>query len=1050
MGNVRSLAMWVFGSFVMATMGAEDVVIGPDSNFSAVVGSSHAKMERTGKSLVFTDIAYDMQIACRTPPIDPMQMVAFEFRYRATPTPRNSGGELFYAVPGSSFGDSHKWGIPPLVRDGEWHVMKLTVSNVVNIADWRSSGMINRFRFDPTNVEGGRLEISEIRFRMFSANEEDGAAASAVEKFGDEDVWPELRVETFKSAAPKLDFGEPVKVACRGGTALPRVQTAGRKVHLRYDLRGPVPKCATLPVKMAIFGMDGTLKWSETLALPLETAVVRMFDDVWALEFDYELPLYIGGGEVTVSCQSPCLMVISGSTPTAKLRIRRIERDPDWSEPMRSSVVDVGGTPCFAVGGKPVYPLWGTIAYGRRQGRQAARHSSAPLNFVTVWTKHLEWWPRGEEFDPTDLDRLAEQHRRAHPGAYFMWDISIYPPPDWRAANPGEMARDEQGEINLDCGDSEINFSFASQKAYADMERILAKVIDHLEHSPYADRIVGYRVNSGHTVEWLGWDPTRRETILDFSPVAQKGFEAFAKAHYPWVTDYSVPTLAERRALDGGDVLWDQRVHARTIAYHDFYSTAVADGAIRMCRRAKELVGGNKLVGTYYGYVMTLNGGGCNQMRAHYSLKHLLNAKAVDFLMSPQNYSAWSRQPGSQICDMKPFRTLQLNGVVSAIEDDTRTHNILPVGYSQTVNEAITVAMLRRNMGVSLCRNQPFYTYAITSGCEFDFPRFADDAAALAAAGARSVANRTARAAEIAVVVSEEAIKSTPMLHTGATEYYVGRKRQLYDRNGKVTRHSQLGGRQNASWPYVDFYDETSRIGAGVDFLLAEDLADHPGDYKLYIFNSCTKLTPQLMRAAAKLRERNCTLLWTFAPGYTANDGNSCANMKALTGLDFELRRDVTDPGVTLADGTKTGSLSYPDAKRPLSPLFAVVNPERVLGRYANGAVGLGASRTGKATSIFSGSYFLEAPLLQRLAREAGVHLFSESFDVTEANAAFVSLHIRASGTKTVRLPRKTTVVDVFNRRVVAKDVDKFSFVAPLHSSWLFHYADDAEKLLED
>ena len=630
-----------------------------------------------------------------------------------------------------------------------------------------------------------------------------------------------------------------------------------------------------------------------------------------------------------------------------------------------------------------------------------------------------------------------------------MWDISIRPPLDWGEAHPDDMARDEQGNINRD--GRTLNYSFASKKAYDEMERMVRKVIAHLEASPYANRIIGYRVNSGHTVEWLGWDPMRKDTILDFSPVAQKGFEAFAKAHYPWVTDYSVPTLAERRALDeNGGFLWDQRKHARVIAYHDFYSTAVADGVIRMCRAARECVGGRKLVGTYYGYVMTLNCTGSGQMRAHFALKHLLEAKAVDFLMSPQTYRTQSRMPGSQICDMKPFRSMQNHGIVAAIEDDTRTHNISPTGHGQLVTEDLTVNMLRRNMGVSLCRNQPFYTFALTSGYEFDFPRFADDSALLAQVGAYAVAHRVRRNAQIAVVASEEAIKSTPMYDgPDALENYVGTSVQSYNNKGKVIQRTDLDGKKNCTYPYELFYNETARIGAGVDLLLAEDLADNPGDYRLYIFQTCTKLTPALQKAAERLRARDCTILWTFAPGYTANDGNSIANMKALTGMDFVLCKDVTDPGVTLEDGTKVGSLVYPKGSRPLAPIFAAACPDKVLGRYSNGAAGLAEAKTGKARTIFSGSYFLEAPLMQRLAREAGVHIFGDALDIYEANERFLSVHARNAGKKTIRLPRRTDVVDVFNRKIVARDADAFTFEAPLHSTWLFYFADDAEAFLK-
>ena len=1025
-----------------------DIEIGPDNGFRGVVNVNGAKMEKTKEALVFTNIRYDMQVYCKLPAVDATRVETFEFRYRVSgPTSRpKAGGELFYSSFGSSLSDGRKWRIPPLVRDGEWHVMTLKLDAVEDINDWRSCGPLTTFRFDPTNAEGGKLEIAYVRFKI---SELAGSKRPApVGKFHGEDAWPDLKPETLKTTRAKTPAVESVSVAFRGGAALPCVQTAGGKVHLRFDYRGDMPKAATVPVKVALMAKDGTLKWGEELTLLAAMAVKPLCDDLWALDFDYELPRYVSPGDTLVYCHSPCIRSTGGSAPCARIKIASLAVDPDWPTGLRSKVVDVGGSPRFEVNGKPIYPLWGTIARGRRGG--SARHSSAPLNVVTVWTGHLNWWPKDMDFDPTSLDRLAEQHRRAHPDAYFMWDISIYPPPDWRDANPDEMARDEQGHVNLDCGDAEINYSFASKKAYDDMERILEKVIRHVESSPYANRVIGYRVNSGHTVEWLGWDPTRKNTILDFSPVAQKGFEAFAKAHYPWVTDYSVPTLAERRALDAdGGFLWDQRKHARAIAYHDFYSTAVADGAIRMCRKAKSLVGGQKLVGTYYGYVMTLNGGGRNQMRAHYALKHFLDAHAVDFLMSPQNYAGQSRQPGTQICDMKPFRSIQNHGIVSAIEDDTRTHNITPVGYSQTVTEDMTVDILRRNMGVSLCRNQPFYTYAITSGYEFDFPQFASDAAALAAAGRYAIEKGVRRAAQVAVIVSEEAIKSTPMYHGAeSAEYYAGWALQTYSSTGVVVRHEHIGGTKNSSFPYVNFYSETARIGAGVDFLLAEDLVDNPGDYKLYIFQTCTKLTPAFLKAAARLRERDCTILWTYAPGYTANEGNSTDNMKALTGMDFTLCKDVTDPGVTLEDGTKVGGLTYPKVGRPLAPIFAAARPDKVLGRYANGVAGLAECRTGKARTIFSGSYFIEGPLLHRIAREAGVHLFGDTLDIFEANERFLSFHARNAGKKTIRLPRKTTVVDVFNQEVVARDVDSFTFDAPLHSSWLFCFADDAESLL--
>ena len=1033
----------------MALVAHGDLFFDGSTGFSCVKSVGKVRCEKTKDALVLTDIRRDLEIQCDIVGVEPAKVESFDFRYRATgatPQPK-AGGQLYYASLGSSFSDARRWMLPPLVRDGEWHETSVPVSAIVDYADWKGASNLVRFRFDVTDAEGGRIEIARFGFRTR------GSASARVkptgEKFGGEDAWPDVVPETFKTPVAKRLPVRSVDLHALGGTATPREQTAGGKVRLRYDYRGEKPDAAFIPVTVSLVSPAGALKWSENLQIPLAPALSAQGDDVWSLEFDYELPRYIASGDVRIRCESPCLIAVSGARAEARLRLHGLTVDPDWSKALVSKVETSGDAPVFSINGEKTYALWGTVSYGHRPDCPS-RHSSAPLNFVTVWTKHLDWWPHGDVFDPTELDRLAEVHRRAYPGAYFIWDISIYPPPDWRAAHPDEMARDEQGNVNLDCGDEEVNFSFASRKAYDDMERVMRRVIDHLEHAPYANRIAGYRINSGHTVEWLGWDPSRKETILDFSPVAQKGFEAFAKAHYPWITDFSVPTLAERRALDDGAVLWDQRRHARTIAYHDFYSAAVADGTIRMCRAARAALGGRKLVGTYFGYTMTLDGDGKSQMRAHYALKRLLDAQAVDFLMSPQNYSYASRSPGTQITDMKPFATIQRHGVVSAIEEDTRTHNMQSVGSTQTLTEEMTVNILRRNMGVSLCRNQPYYTYAISNGTEFDFPRFADDADTLAKAGRHAVAAGVRRAAQIAVVVSEEAIKSTPMLVYGAANKvnFTGKTWQFYERNGKVRRCSALDGNKISSWAYNHFYTETARIGAGVDFLLAEDLEDNPGDYRFYIFNICTKLTPALRKAAERLRERDCTILWTYAPGYTSDDGNSVVNMKALTGMDFTLCADVTDPGVTLADGRTIGGMSCPKDGTPVRPIFAAAHPDKVLGRYANGAVGLAESRTGRARTIFSGSEFVEAPLLKAIARSAGVHLFAEDMDIYEANERFLSLHARNGGVKKVHLPRKTTVIDVFNRKLIARDTDTFTVDAPLHSSWLFYFGEDAEELL--
>jgi hypothetical protein len=75
--------------------------------------------------------------------------------------------------------------------------------------------------------------------------------------------------------------------------------------------------------------------------------------------------------------------------------------------------------------------------------------------------------------------------------------------------------------------------------------------------------------------------------------------------------------------------------------------------------------------------------------------------------------------------------------------------------------------------------------------------------------------------------------------------------------------------------------------------------------------------------------------------------------------------------------------------------------------------------------------------------------VWCDSDDPIEANDALFTLHARFPGIKTVHLPRKATVVDVFAKRIVARDTDTFTFSATLHSTYLFYFGSDAESLLK-
>lgn len=881
-----------------------------------------------------------------------------------------------------------------------------------------------------------------------------GTAALAAEMPLDEDRWPDVTPEWGPCRAPR-PFGHTWRetaytstatrvVACLNAQAVPARAKAGERIRLTFEFDGAPP---TLPfaARLLFKSKDG-VNWCERLALGEEQVRVTGLGRWW-LSFPLALPLYCSTEDFRLELVTDAFRAPAGKEAAryeTALHLDRLPAVPGFEKPVRAEVRQVAGSPRFFVNGKPFFAEWGGVQWQRRPDR-SARHSDMPLNVVTVHNADCRFWKSCDRFETAELDFLAESYRRENPDAWFIWNVTVMLPPDWQDRHPDEMSRDEQGRINEDTEEGELNHSFASERALADLEAAFSKALEHLECSPYANRILGYSINSGHTTEWLNWDPSHGETVLDFSRPAQAGFAAFAARRYPALADRSVPTFAERRELDDGRLLWDQRRHLKTIAYHDYSSHLTADALIRMCRRAREIVGPHKLIGSYYGYAMTLNASGHAQMRSHYALKKVLDAGVLDFAMSPQGYGFASRLPGQTCCDMKPFKSFADHGILPVIEDDTRTHNgqRLPFGIYQTLTEAQTIAILARNMSIALCRNEPNYHYQLTLGTECDFPAWVPYATAFRKTGEHCVRKAVRRNAEVAVVVSEETIKAMPMLFGPSVPF--GEVHQVYDENGHVGVVPVTGmllTRDLFSLAYTRY----ARIGAPVDYLLAEDLKDNPGDYRLYIFANCYKADAGFRAAVEALRCRTCMLVWQYAPGYLSEDGNSVERMKDLTGIMFEELANPIRSAVTMvSDGRIMGT-----SAAVFAPHFAATAADEVLGRYEGGQAGVAVVRTGAATSVFVGTERMDLPFLRSLAKRAGVHVYSETGDPMEANEHLFTLHARFAGKKTVRLPCKATVLDVFGRRIVVRGAEVFSFDAPLHSTWLFYLGDDAEDLLHN
>ena len=800
---------------------------------------------------------------------------------------------------------------------------------------------------------------------------------------------------------------------------------AGNEVSAIISGKGPIPS-GTFSGTVE-FRQNGTSLFSEPISISQKSFSVEK-NGRWTLNIAVKTPAYLKPGKFNIVIDSDVFSVHPETWPQLAFETSFVKNDPAYPTKNICKVVKRNGETQIELNGKPFYAAWLAVPWN-------FQYIPLPVNVVTVGANHSALWPGVDKFNAAALDMAAEKMRRQFPNAYFIWNISLVVPEDWSEKFPAEMVLNQKGE--------HISYvhpphSYSSPTVKRHFAQIIKKTINHLENSPYANRIIGYRFSGGYTGEFLGWEP--KGSALDFSDCGKAAYAKFVKENYPGLST-KVPSRQERLRKNN-DILWDQNKNLRAIAYQQFTSRQLIDLLLPLCRQIRHLIGREKLLGLYYGYTSTLHHAGNSQYRAYYDLKHLLDSKLVDFLMSPNSYVL--RNLGEFCGEMKPFRTLQNNNIIPVCEDDTRTHN----GYyaknkgcsTQTKTEQHTIAVLRRNMGIGICRTSPGYYFPLVGGTTLSFPAMKKEIAVLRTVGQHCLDVKAARNAQTALVVSEETIKTMPNL--GGFTTPSGIIDQYYRADGtvqKVPRNKCVINFET----FVGSQDRFTRSGAPIDQLLAEDLADHPGNYKLYVFLNCYKYDDKFLAAIKKLQQKKCVLLWLYAPGFWKGLSGNIANMKSLTGLDFEVLTN-TSAAVKLKDGRIMGT---PAAK--INPLFAVKNKNaQIMGTYPNGKTGIAAVKTGKALTIYSGAWQLDTLFIRKILDKAGVFRYIDSDDPLDANNRLIVLHARRNGKKMVKLPVKTDVLDIFAQKIIARKRNHFESDFNLHETKLFYCGDDAESLL--
>ena len=634
----------------------------------------------------------------------------------------------------------------------------------------------------------------------------------------------------------------------------------------------------------------------------------------------------------------------------------------------------------------------------------------SPFNVVAVragGASETDWWKGPDQYDFSGVDRMLSQLMELYPDSMLGVYVWCHPANWYEKLYPERISRADDGSK---VGYYVSTVTFSDPDVRADAQRALTAFVTHCEKY-FGSRIVLYNLMGGISCEWQGWECHSTTKYADFGINAKRDFINYAAARGVKVEE--VPGAEARMASDGG-IFRNPKRDAIAMLYDEYYNESVAECIRCIAEAVKKACGGNKLVGCYYGYFLEYaNIGQCVNGGGHNALGLLLNSPDLDFFLSPNSYGI--RPLGMPNGEGKPFAAIREAGKLSMLEDDTRTHLTPPAGCNQTITLEHTLNILKRNVGMYLAHRMPLNQLPLVGGNELDDPRIRDLFAKSVKAGQYLMEQGLDPTTEIAAVIDADSVKylaSTRAKHGMECDGVY-----CYNYKGELT---ELGRSVLTLYGELLYYQREAlgQIGAPVDILLLSDVKRVASKYKMFIFLNAFADSKELEEAFAALRMHNAAAVITYGAGFIDANGFSAAAMSRLAGMTIA----NTQPGWLKLkwDDQRTFGSEY-----EVNPRFAVEDASaKAFGRYAdNEAVAVAE----KGNVLFYGAASLDTEFIREYARGKGIHIYCDTRENLCAGGSIVSINARSAGRKSIHLPRKCRVEDIYSGEVIVENAKEIS-----------------------
>ncbi|MDX9980148.1 MAG: beta-galactosidase [Lentisphaeria bacterium] len=810
-------------------------------------------------------------------------------------------------------------------------------------------------------------------------------------------------------------------VATVHSLAVPGELRAGETA--RFSAEFTFDKACLTPRAFAELHQAGEIRFRMPLDLAKPLDQLEPGERIRLADVPLPVPRFVRGGAASFTLRlGEAHLVRDGKQVDDELASVRIQaRQPG---PLSAHVRLHGGVPTLFINDQPHSGLAYT-AYGP-DPKVFADFAAAGVNLFSICATPTEsgyglsrtTWKAPEVYDFSQLDERIQMVLSANPEAYIFPRLYLHAPKWWSEAHPDDIVQFDSGDgvprPFIHSGGLPAP-SWASEAWRQATIEGLRRLIEHVQTSPYADRVIGYHLASGTTEEWMMWGANEREWV-DFSPANRDRFRAWLRDRYrtdaalqaAWgrpdatLATVAIPTRREREESAGS--LRDAAAQRHIVDFYLYNSFLVADTIEVFARATKEFAGRDRTVGVFYGYLLQLCGEQRQQNAGHLALGQVLACPDVDFVCSPSSYAF--RQLGGEGTShfMSLLDSVKLHGKLWFNENDIRTSLSpgKPGGWGKPDDVAGDVLQQDKDLANAFANGAAQWWFDVGRN-RYDDPGLMARIAGYAANGPAVLAADRSPVDQIALVVDE---KSLCHLRVG-------------DRLG---RHLLVG-----------HLPQLQRCGAPVGHYLTSDLPALTR-HRLLVLPVSFAPDERQRENLEKLKGDGRVLVFLYAPGVYQGDTLDAAAAEAFCGIRLKQLPGSQKLRVTLASGDSYG------ADEEVAPVFVADDPAaEVLGTLPDGSPGLVVKRFPTWTAVFSAAPLPPATLLRQFADRAGVHGYTPPGDVVWASRDLLAVGVNEAGPRQIQLPRRVhEVVDLYTGETVARDTAEFTTEFPARATHLF------------